>query len=597
MTYQPEFRNLIQLFTQSVEKYGSHRLFGSRKSDGWHWTTYEEYAGLVAAARSGMHARGVRPGDRVAVISNNRLEWAIGAYGAYTLGAIYVPMYEAQLDKDWQHILQDCGAKLCFVCDAKVEKRIMGLRSQLPDLQHVVSFEGSSFAELLEAGRESEVAPLAPKDDDCAMFIYTSGTTGNPKGVRLTHFNLASNVCEALEIAPFEGEEISVAFLPWAHVFGGCLELNALMSRGDAIAICEDTTKLIDQLAEVKPTCLFAVPRIWNRIYDGVNKQMADRPAALQKLFQTAMRLKSRQKRGQSLSLTETLLLTAADKVLFAKIRGRFGGRLRFAFSGAAALAPEVAEFIDNLGILVYEGYGLTETSGVATANGKHGRRPGTVGRAVPGFEIKLDQNAAGAQDGEGEIIVYGTGVMQGYHNLPAETEHAFTPDHGFRTGDLGKLDPEGYLIITGRVKELYKLSNGKYVAPVPLEEKLQLSPYIAQAFVYGGDHPFNTAVIVADVPALQKWAANLGIDKRPEDLLEDSRTRALFRREIDAQAKDWKGYEQVREFVLVHDAFTTDNDMLTPTFKLKRRNVTAKYQSKLDAIYSSGARATAAAS
>lgn len=595
MTYQPYYRNLIQLFTQSVEKYGTHRLFGSHKPDGWHWTTYTEFAALVAAARSGMDARGVRAGDRVAVISNNRLEWAVGAYGAYTLGAVYVPMYEAQLDKDWQFILADCGAKLCFVSDPKVEKRITGLRPQLPALEHVVSFDGTGFSELLAAGRANEVAPVAPNDDDCAMFIYTSGTTGAPKGVRLTHFNLASNVCGVLEIAPLRKDETSLAFLPWAHVFGGCLELNALMSRGDSIAICEDTTKLIDQLGEVRPTCLFAVPRIWNRIYDGVNKQMADRPAAIQKFFRAGMQLKSRQKRGESLSLPELLLLAAADKVLFAKVRARFGGRLRFAFSGAAALAPEVAEFIDNLGIIVYEGYGLTETSGAATANGTHGRRSGSVGRVVPGFELKLDRDAVGAVDGEGEILVYGTGVMLGYHNQPAETAQALTSDHGLRTGDLGRIDDDGFLFITGRVKELYKLSNGKYVAPVPLEEKLQLSPYIGQAFVFGTDRPHNTAVIVADMPSVQKWATGLGIDKQPEELLEDSRTRALFRREIDAYSREWKGYEQIREFVLDHDGFTTENDLLTPTFKLKRRNVTAKYQPQLDALYASSSRATAA--
>jgi long-chain acyl-CoA synthetase len=215
----------------------------------------------------------------------------------------------------------------------------------------------------------------------------------------------------------------------------------------------------------------------------------------------------------------------------------------------------------------------------------------------VPGFELKLDRDAIGSTDGEGEIIVYGTGVMQGYHNQPAETAQALTPDHGLRTGDLGRIDADGFLYITGRVKELYKLSNGKYVAPAPLEEKLQLSPYIAQAFVFGTDRTHNTAVIVADMAAVQRWAAGLGIDKQPAELLEDSRTKALFRREIDAQSKDWKGYEQIRDFVLDADAFTTDNDLLTPTFKLKRRNVTQKYQAKLDALYASGARATAAVS
>jgi long-chain acyl-CoA synthetase len=595
MTYQPQYRNLLQVFSQSVEQHGPRKLFGTRKPDGWHWTTFTEFAELVAAARSGLYARGVRAGDRVAVISNNRLEWATAAYGAYSLGAIYVPMYEAQLDKDWHHILQDCGAKLCFVSDAKIEKRIAGMRTQLPDLQNVIAFDGPGWNMLLDTGRQQPVAPHAPKDEDCAMFIYTSGTTGTPKGVRLSHYNLASNVAAALDIAPLLPDETSVAFLPWAHVFGGCLELNALMAHGDAIAICENTDRLIEYLSEVKPTCLFAVPRIWNRIYDGVNKQIAERPGPIQALFHAGMQYKSKQKRGQKLGLGETLVLAIADKILFAKVRGRFGGRLRFAFSGAAALAPEVAEFIDNLGIVVYEGYGLTETSGVVTANGTHGRRPGSVGRVVPGFEIKLDRDAVGATDGEGEIVIHGSGVMQSYHNQAAETEHAFTNDRGLRTGDLGRIDADGFLFITGRVKELYKLSNGKYVAPVPLEEKLQLSPFIAQAFVFGTDRPHNTAVLIADMPTLEKWAGEQGMDKQPDKLLADPRTRALFRKEIDAHSREWKGYEQIREFVLDADAFTTVNDMLTPTFKIKRRNVTLKYQGELDALYASGARARAA--
>jgi long-chain acyl-CoA synthetase len=592
MTYQPRYRNLVQILTQSAEKFAHKPLFGSRKPDGWKWTTYTEFAALVAAARGGLAARGIAAGDRIAVISNNRLEWAVAAHGAYSLGAVYVPMYQAQLDRDWQHILKDCGAKLCFVADATIAKRVAGLRSQLPDLQHVIAFDGPEWPALLETGRATPVAPVTPEEQDCAMFIYTSGTTGSPKGVRLTHFNLASNVAGVLDVAPLRVDEVSLAFLPWAHVFGGCLEINVFMAHGDAIAICENTDKLIDYLGEVKPTVLFAVPRIWNRIYDGVNKQIAARPSAIQKLFHTGMKLKSREKRGEKLGLTDKLLLAVADKVLFAKVRGRFGGRLHFALSGAAALAPEVAEFIDNLGIVVLEGYGLTETSGATTANEIHARRKGSVGRVVPGMEIKLDRTAVGAADGEGEILIYGTGVMQGYHNAPEETERAFTPDRGLRSGDLGRVDDDGFVYITGRVKELYKLSNGKYVAPVPMEEKLQLSPFVAQAFVYGSDQPHNTAVIVVDLPTLQKWAGENGVDATsPDKLLADPKTRDLYRREIDSLSREFKGFELVREFILDHEPFTTDNDLLTPTFKLKRRNVTQKYQRQLEALYASDAR------
>jgi long-chain acyl-CoA synthetase len=213
-------------------------------------------------------------------------------------------------------------------------------------------------------------------------------------------------------------------------------------------------------------------------------------------------------------------------------------------------------------------------------------RRKGSVGRALPGFEIKLDHNAVGANDGEGEVVVYGTGVMHGYHNAPEETERVFTNDHGLRTGDLGRIDAEGFVYITGRVKELYKLSNGKYVAPVPIEEKLQLSPYIAQAFVYGQDRPHNTAVLIVDMPSLKAWAQERGIHKSDEQLLSDPDVRDLYRREIASHSRELKGYEQIRDFILDHSAFSTDNDLLTPTFKLKRRNVTRKYDERIKHLY-----------
>jgi long-chain acyl-CoA synthetase len=592
MTYSPRFTNLIQIFSTSTEKYAPKRLFGTRKTNGWEWTTFAQFGELAAAARAGLHALGIRPGDRIAVISNNRLEWAVAAYGSYTLGAVYVPMYEAQLDKDWEHILEDCGAKLCFVANRTIADRVGRLKARLTMLEHVVCFEDPAYEDLLARGRQQALAPIVPNDQDCAMFIYTSGTTGNPKGVKLSHFNLASNVCGVLDVAPLEADETSLAFLPWAHVFGGCVELNALMAHGDAIAICDNTERLLDYLGEVKPSMLFAVPRIWNRIYDGVNKQIAARPKPIQKLFHHAMKLKTRQKNGESLKPLDQLLLTLADRVLFAKVRGRFGGRLRFAFSGAAALSPEVAEFIDNLGVLVIEGYGLTETSGACTANRLGARRRGSVGQVVPGFEIKLDTSVTGSgEGGEGEIHVYGTGVMLGYHDAPEETEKSLTPDRGLRTGDLGRIDADGFLYITGRVKELYKLSNGKYIAPVPLEEKLQLSPYIAQVFVYGSDRPHNSAVIVVDMPSLEGWAKEHGLDHDPAQLLTDPRTLALFRKEIDVLSREFKGYEQIRSFILEGEAFTTQNDLLTPTFKIKRRNLNTKYSQRLDALYPDGAR------
>jgi long-chain acyl-CoA synthetase len=370
-------------------------------------------------------------------------------------------------------------------------------------------------------------------------------------------------------------------------VFGGCIEVAVLIGYGGAIAICDNTDKLLDYLAEVKPTALFAVPRIWNRIYDGVNKQIESRPKALQKLLRAGLRARGRDAKGQALSLGERFALLVTNKFLVSKIQARLGGRVRFAVSGAAALSQEVAEFIDNLGIVVLEGYGLTETTGGATGSQPHIRRLGSVGKPLPGTEIRLDPDVAGAGPGEGEIIIHGAGVMRGYHNVPADTSNTFTADGGLRTGDIGRFDADGFLYITGRVKELYKLSNGKYVAPVALEEKLQLSPYIAQCCVYGSDRPHNTAIVIVDLPALEAWAVSHGLQSSDKPkLLQDPRVRTLIRSELDKYSREFKGYEQVRDFVLDSELFTTQNDLLTPSLKLKRRNVLAKYADRLDALY-----------
>ncbi|MDH5673684.1 MAG: long-chain fatty acid--CoA ligase [Myxococcales bacterium] len=586
MPYTPRYSNLLDLFDEVTTRYADRPLFGSRRHSGWEWVRYGQFRRLVDQARAGLATLGVGPGDRVAVISDNRLEWAYFAYGTYTRGAVYVPMYESQLDKDWEYILRDSGAKVCLVSSDAIEKRVHDLQADLHELSHVISFDSPGCTELLRRGAEQPIAATRPDDDDLATLIYTSGTTGNPKGVCLSHRNLAANVSALLEVNPVIGGDRCLAFLPWAHVFGGTLEINTLMAVGGAIAICDDNDKLIDYLPEVRPTVLFAVPRIWNRIYDGVQKQMAERPEAIQKLFKTAMTARTKEKRGVALGLRERLSLKLADKLIFSKILERFGGELRFAVSGAAALSTDVAEFIDNLGIDVYEGYGLTESSGCTTANTPAARRLGSVGQPIPGVEVKLDTLAPGSEGGSGEIIIYGTGVMRGYHNMPEETDAVLTDDGGLRSGDLGSIDEDGFVYITGRVKEIYKLENGKYVAPAPIEEALQLSPYIAQCVLYGSDRPHNVALIVPDMKALSDWAAQKGLDTDPEAMVADGHVRELIRREIDTCSRELKGFESVRDFLLESRELSPENGLLTPTLKLKRRAIMEAYGERLAALY-----------
>jgi len=592
MSSAVQFETLVEIYKRSVGRFASRELFGEKKDGAWSWMTYGQFSQMTDDLRGGLAQLGVSPGDKVAIISNNRSEWAIGAYATYTLGAAYVPMYEAQLEKDWEYILKDCGAKVLFVPDEKFSAKIEKIRANLPALEHVIRISGDAsdkdtMSSLRKRGAETPAPIFEPKPEDLGGLIYTSGTTGNPKGVMLSHANIAKNVTSMHAIFPMASEDRSLSFLPWAHSFGQVVELHGLLSMGASMGIAEAVDKIVDNLAEVQPTLLFAVPRIFNRIYDGLQKRMANEAGWKRALFFKGLAL-AKQKREGSLGGLGQFQLKLIDRLVFSKVRARFGGRLKYAFSGSAALSKDVAEFIDNLGIMVYEGYGLTETSPIFTANYPNNRKIGSVGKPIPGTRVEIDHNNNPTDDPkQGEIICHGHNVMMGYFNLPEENAKVFTDTKGLRTGDLGYVDSDGYLYITGRVKEQYKLENGKYVAPAPLEESLKLSPYIANVMVHGANKPFNIAVIVPDMEMLKKWAAEKGIATDPiPDLFNHPETQSLFRNEINHQLKDIKGYERPQKFVLVHEDFTTANDMLSQTLKLKRRNVVAKYNEDIESIY-----------
>jgi long-chain acyl-CoA synthetase len=593
-SFQPEFTNLVSLLTTCVERYRNRPVFGVRGEQGWQWMTYGQLGDLIDRFRAGLASLGVTRGDRVAVISSNRLEWVVGAHAVYGLGATYVPMYEAQLDKEWQYILADSGASVCLVSTPAIEARVR----RLPDLRrlgHIVSFDGpasepSSYAALLAVGASKPVTAITPGSEEIASLVYTSGTTGNPEGVCLTHHNLACNTSAIMKEFEFGGHDRGIAFLPWAHVFGGSVELNATLVSGGSTAICGDPTKLPQYILEVKPTYLMAVPRVWNRIYEGIQKAMRKKPAAVQWAFNAAMAAKNKKRKGERPGLRELVALQLAERVIFPKVRQAFGGNLKYACSGAAALSPDVATFIENLGIAVYEGYGMTESSGCTTAQPRGAIRLGSVGKAVPGVRIAIDRTVAGATDTDGELVVYGHGVMKGYNNLEAATREVIGPDGGLRTGDLGRVDADGYFYITGRTKELYKLENGKYVAPAPLEEKVTLSPYILQCVVFGADRPHNVALIVPDMAAVRAWATTQGLQLEGEALLTSPAVRKLLETEVDTYSKDFKGYERIRDFVVDTDELTIQNGLLTPTLKLRRAKVVAKYRDVFASLYPTGA-------
>jgi long-chain acyl-CoA synthetase len=591
--FSPEYTDLASLLSAAVAQRSSAPFLGRKRGGRWEWVTFGDFDRQVASARALLAGLGVTRRDRVAVISNNRLEWAACAFASWTLGAVYVPMYEMQLERDWHYILRDCGAKVCFVSTDAVFERIAARRADLPALEHLVGFDRAptdaerSFAALVERAHGKPVAAAAIAGADDAVFIYTSGTTGNPKGVRLSHANVVSNVCATKSLLPPLAEDRGMCILPWAHI-GGTAELLTLVCNRQAAGICEGPDKIAENLAELKPTFLITVPRVWHRFHDAVEKAMSARPKALQRVFRRAMRAATARRLGQPLSPRDRIAIALAERMIYPKIRERLGGRMRFAVVGAAALSVDVAHFIENLGIRVHEAYGMTEASPIVTAMRPDDVKLGSVGRVIPGVRIEIDHDVDGGDAEQGEIIVHGHGVMQGYHGLPDETARVLRSDGGLRTGDIGRVDGEGFLYITGRVREVYKLENGKFVAPVPIEDKICLSPYIAQAMVHGLNRPHNVAVIVVDKATLAPWCEENGV--AASEMLVHPKVKALLAEEIARETRGVKSYERVVDFVVTADEFSTDNDMLTPTLKLKRRNVLARHDRSLAGLYAAGA-------
>ena len=589
------YETLVEMLEQSIEAHGSNPIFGTKQGGRYEWITYNEFGELVDAARGGLADLGIEREDTVAIIADNSVEWAACCYATFGLSAKFCPMYEDQNPKDWRYILEDSGAKIAVVADQEIYEEVRPWIDEIDTLERVIFLDGpreddDAWSGVLEAGRAEPVSPNYPDKDDIAGFIYTSGTTGKPKGVLLSHWNLCSDIQATLDVMPIESSDVSLSFLPWAHSFGQTAELHGLISKGASLGLVESVDTILANAAEVRPTILMAVPRIFNKIYDAVHKQIRQGSGLKKKLFSMAMnnsnRLRDQTEDGGNAGAWTRMLDSVFDKLIFSGVREKLGGRLRWAISGGAALSPEVAKFIDNLHIEVYEGYGLTETSPVAACNAPGARKIGSVGRPLPGVDISI-RPVEGYDDDIGEICINGPIVMQGYHNLPEQTEQVLDDDGTFHTGDLGRIDDDGFVWILGRVKEQYKLENGKYVVPAPVEEQLKLSPYIDQIMIEGTGCPYNVAVIVADGESLREYAEGEGLEfDSIDDLLDHPRVRELFERELEEWGEEVKSYELPKDFVLTAEEFSTENEMLTPTLKLKRRNIMAAYGDDLSRLY-----------
>jgi long-chain acyl-CoA synthetase len=561
-------RTLADLFrTGLANRRGPDRILHPAK-DGYRSLDADEFESRVHRAAGAMAARGIRPGDRVALISYNRPEWAIVDYAAHLIGAVTVPLYSTSTPDQVGFILSDSGSKLVFAEDAQQLAKAGSGRD-------VVVFD-SGFDAFLATGAGK---PPAVETDPASLatIIYTSGTTGTPKGVMLSHRNLVSDVVALTDIIRFTPEDISLSFLPVSHAFQRCVDY-AIFSRGAAIAYAESTDSVAKNLLEVRPTILCAVPRFYEKVHDRVKQSIEGMSFRRQRLAQWALRAGAEEMthriRGRRAPFGARFRRAIADFLVLKKIRAKTGGRLRLLVSGGAPLAPETNEFFNSLGFTLIEGYGLTETSPVITLNRPGAVRIGTVGQAIGGVDVKIAPE-------DGEILARGPIVMMGYYNKPQETAEVMT-DGWFRTGDIGEIDAEGYLKITDRKKDLLKTSGGKYIAPAPIEGKIRQHPYVANALVLGDRRKYAAALIVPDFAVLEKEYPGVG----RKDLLTHPGVLQTFQGHVDSINKGIASWETVKRFALLEDDFTIQSGELTPTMKVRRKIVEEKRREKIESLY-----------
>lgn len=587
--------NLVELFEESAARHGDNRLFGTPNAEGeYEWVTYGQVGKRIDNLRGGLATLGVQPNDVVGVIADNRAEWAITAFAAYGLGARFIPMYEKDLIQTWQYIIADGGVKVLLTANETIYQKVEQFRNQVPNLEHLFVMDGSgenTMESLEQQGQAHPAASMRPDPNDVAVLIYTSGTTGKPKGVLLSHGNFTSNVIAGGRLFPqLNAHSRSLSILPWAHSLGQTGELYNLIHLGGSIGFIRDITTIADDMAKVRPTFIVAVPRVFNKIYDNLWQKINAAGGFPRKLFvmgvEAAQQKRALALRGQKSWFTE-LQLKIADAIVFKKIRNRFGGCLQEAISGGATMNVEISHFFTDIGIPVYDCYGLTETSPAVSINCPAAHKPGSVGRPIEYVKVVIDPVVGQTAEDEGEIIVYGPNVMQGYHNNPEATREVMTTDGGFRTGDLGRLDEDHFLYITGRIKEQYKLENGKYVFPASLEEEIKLLPEIENAMIYGHRRPYNVCLVVPDFGVLSQYAQKNNLPATPAEIIESDEIRTLIAGAVATHLTGkFHGYEIPKKFILIAEPFSTDNGLLTQTMKLKRRMVLERYQSRIKALY-----------
>ncbi len=594
---------LLELFFEAVDRAGDDPALRYHRDGEWHDLSFREVLERVRRVSAALASRGLSRGDRAALLSPNRPEWALADYGCLAAGVVDVPIYSTLTASQIAYIVNNSGARLIFLSDAEQLAKVEEVRSRCESLEHVVVFDPpaelpdrtTSWVDFLAEGESGggegseerfREEALSARPDDTATILYTSGTTGDPKGVMLSQNNLHSNVRAASKILLLDASDSTLSFLPLSHVFQRMVDY-LLFNRGCVIAYARSLETVSEDLKVIRPTVVVSVPRLYEKVYARVTDASGLKGTLVKWARGVGDRWAEAKLAGREPNGWTSLQYRLAERLVFRKIQEAVGGRLRYFVSGGAPLSPEINRFFFSAGVMILEGYGLTETSPVTNVNGPadfpENFRIGTVGKPLPGTEIRIAE--------DGEILVRGPQVMKGYFELPEETREVMTEDGWFRTGDVGELDEDGFLRITDRKKDIIVTAGGKNVAPQPIENRLKENRFVDQPVLVGDRRKFLSLLLVPDFDNLEAWAREKGLPTaNRRELLEEPGVQSLLEEEVFGELGDFSRVEIPKKIVLLDEEFSIEDGTLTPTQKVKRRVVDERYGEVIDALYEEAA-------
>jgi long-chain acyl-CoA synthetase len=584
-------KTLADLLVRSAELYGSHPAVRYKDGDAWVDRSFQQVLEIVKPLALGLVALGIEKGDRVSILGNTRPEWTYFDYAALSIGATVVPIYQSNSPGECAYVLENSDAKVVVVEDEEQLAKVREVRAELPQLEHVVMMIGAaddalSMDQLAQKGGAVDGAVFQQRIDavtpaDICTFIYTSGTTGPPKGCIISHGNYRSMLDMINQTSVIAENDVTYLYLPLAHSFALLIQLGSF-DLGATIAYWEgDPNKIVPNLGELKPTYFPSVPRIFEKIYTAANSGMEKEGGLKKAIFdwsiKTGKKMRATERAGKKPGFLLQREYAFADKKVLSKIRGLFGGNLRLAVSGAAPINPDILRFFDAAGVLVVEGWGMTETSTAATVASEDDFKFGTIGKPFPGCEVKIAD--------DGEILVHGPNVFQGYHKNPEATAETIV-DGWLHTGDIGEIDSEGFIKITGRKKDIIITAGGKNITPANLEAEIRQHQLVSQCVVVGDRRPYLVALVTLDPEEAVAYAKDHGMSEDPAELARNADIRKVVEGHVEEINQKFARVEQVKKVAILDRDLSQEGGELTPTLKVKRAVVTQKHEKEIEELY-----------